>query len=125
MLMELLYAHADARPADTALVYRDQRISFAELVERIERLAQGLAERGIGPGDAGRPAPAERPDVHRELAARSPALGAIVVPVNPAFKQDELEFHFRSCDVSGGHQRRAQRRRVRADRRRASTSRSR
>jgi long-chain acyl-CoA synthetase len=27
------------------------------------------------------------------------ALGAVVVPVNPAFKQDELEFYFRQCGV--------------------------
>ena len=27
------------------------------------------------------------------------ALGGVVVPVNPAFKQDELEFYFRQCAV--------------------------
>ena len=56
MLMELLYAQAEARPEHTALIYRDQRLSNAELIERIERLANALAERGIGRG-RGRPGP--------------------------------------------------------------------
>ena len=47
MLMQLLYEQAQARPGHTALVYRDERIAFADLVERIERLASGLSQRGI------------------------------------------------------------------------------
>ena len=52
MLMGLLYAQADERPDHTALVYGEERIAYADLVERIERLASGLSQRGIGPGDA-------------------------------------------------------------------------
>ena len=48
MLMELLYENAAARPDDVALVYRDERITHAELVERVERLAAGLAAAGHG-----------------------------------------------------------------------------
>ena len=50
--MSLLYAQADADAERTALVYRDERVTYAELVERIERLASGLA--------AGASAPATR-----------------------------------------------------------------
>ena len=43
----------DARPAPrrAALVHGDERITYAELRDRVDRLAQGLAERGVGPGD--------------------------------------------------------------------------
>jgi len=100
VLMELLYAHADARPADTALVYRDQRLSFAELTERIERLAQGLASRGIGPGDPVALLLGNDPTFITSYLAIT-GLGAIAVPLNPGFKQQELEFHFRSCGIRG------------------------
>jgi long-chain acyl-CoA synthetase len=98
--MELLYAHADARPADTALLYRDQRVSFAELTERIERLGQGLASRGIGPGDPVALLLGNDPTFITSYLAIT-GLGAIAVPLNPGFKQQELEFHFRSCGIRG------------------------
>jgi long-chain acyl-CoA synthetase len=98
MLMQLLYAQAQARPGDVALVYRDERIGFADLVERIERLAGGLAERGLGPGDAVGLVLPDGPWFVVGFHAIA-ALGAVVVPVNPAFKQAELEFCFRSAGV--------------------------
>ena len=52
MLMELLYQSASSRPDDEALVYRDERVTHAELVDRVERLAAGLTAEGIGAGDA-------------------------------------------------------------------------
>ena len=98
MMMRYLYEHADVRPDHLAVVYRDERIGFAELVERIERLAAGLADRGIGPGDAVALILPNDPTFVVSWHAVT-ALGAIVAPVNPAFKQDELEFNFRECDV--------------------------
>lgn len=50
--MQRLYAQAAERPDHIAVVYGEERIALVELVERIERLAAGLAGRGIGPGDA-------------------------------------------------------------------------
>ncbi len=98
MMMRYLYQHAAERPDHTAVVYRDERIGFAELVERIERLAAGLADRGIGPGDAVALILPNDPSFVVSWHAVT-ALGAIVVPVNPSFKQDEIEFTFRNCDV--------------------------
>src|SRR5690349_14960294 len=100
LTMERLYAQAGERPGDVALVYRDERIAWAELVERVERLAHGLAERGIGPGDAVGLVLRDDPWFVTCFHAVT-ALGAIVVPVNPAFKQTELEFCFHSADVRG------------------------
>ncbi len=98
MLMSLLYEQAEARPEHTALVYRDERIGYAELVERIERVASGLAQRGVGPGDA--VGLALRDDPWFVICFHAiAALGARIVPVNPAFKQPELEFCFRAAGV--------------------------
>ncbi len=98
MLLQLLYEHAEVDPARTAVVYRDERLSRAELVERIERLASGLAGRGIGPGDAVGLVLRDDPWFIAAFQAVA-ALGAKVVPANPAFKQAELEFWFRSTGV--------------------------
>ena len=98
MLMALLYEQARARPEHPALVYRDERIAFADLVERIERLASGLSRRGIAPGDAVALVLPDDPWFVTSFFAIT-ALGAIVVPVNPAFKQAELESSFRSAGV--------------------------
>ena len=98
MLLQLLYAHADADPNRTAIVYRDERLSFAELVDRIERLASGLASRGIEADDA--VGLVLRDDPWFVVAFHAiAALGAKVVPANPAFKQPELDYWFRSADV--------------------------
>jgi long-chain acyl-CoA synthetase len=98
MLMGLLYAQAEQRPDHTALVYGEERVAYADLVERIERLASGLAQRGIGPGDAVGLVLRDDPWFVTSFHAIT-ALGAIVVPVNPAFKQAELEFNFRGAGV--------------------------
>ena len=98
LLMEKLYAQADARPDQLALVYADERIAYGELVERIERLAAGLAERGVAAGDSVGLVLRDDPWMVTCFHAVT-ALGASVVPVNPAFKQEELEFCFRSAGV--------------------------
>jgi len=98
MLMELLYAQAEARPDHEAVVHKGERVTYAELVDQIERLARGLADQGVGAGDAVALVLRDDPWFVASFHAVT-ALGAIVVPVNPGFKQAELEFSFRNCDV--------------------------
>jgi long-chain acyl-CoA synthetase len=98
MLMQLLYRQAEARSGHTAIIYGDERVTFAELVERIERLAAGLADRGVGPGDAVGLVLRDDPWFVTAFHAIT-ALGGIVVPVNPAFKQAELDFCWRSAEI--------------------------
>src|SRR5262249_3239840 len=95
LLLELLYAQAESRPDQTAVVYRDERLSFSDLVERIERLADGLAGQGIGAGDSVGLVLRDDPWFIASFHAIA-ALGARVVPANPAFKQAELDRWFRS-----------------------------
>jgi long-chain acyl-CoA synthetase len=93
--MQLLYARAEADPEHTAIVYRDERLSYAELVERVERLASGLEGLGLGAGDAVGLVLRDDPWFVSSFLAIT-AIGAKVVPANPAFKQAELDFWFRS-----------------------------
>lgn len=99
MLVELLYASARASPDRIAVVYGDERVSYEELVERVERLAHGLAARGVRPGDAVALLMGNTPTFVASFFAIT-GLGAVVVPLNPQFKQGELESCFRSCRVS-------------------------
>lgn len=99
MLTQSLYEQAEARPRDTAIVYGEERIAWADLVERVERLASGLRQRGIGPGDAVGLVLLDEPWFVCAFHAVT-ALGAVVVPVNPSFKQAELDFCFRATSVS-------------------------
>lgn len=100
LIMERLYAQAAERPDHTAYVYGDERIAWGELVDRVERLAAGFAERGIGAGDAVGLVLRDDPWFVTSFFAIS-AIGGIVVPVNPAFKQTELDFCFRNANVRG------------------------
>lgn len=96
--MQLLYQQVASRPDHCAIVYGDERISYGELVERVERLASGLAERGVGAGDAVAVALRDDPWFVTCFHAIA-ALGGRVVPINPAFKQAELEFCLRAAGV--------------------------
>ena len=98
MVTDLLYANAESRPEHTALVHGSERVSHAELLDRVERVAHGLAARGIGPGDAVALLLPDGPAFVTAFFAVT-GLGAVVAPLNPQFKADEREFCFRSCDV--------------------------
>jgi fatty-acyl-CoA synthase len=43
--------HAANAPDKTALIWRDQRLTFRELDDRIDRIGHGLQKRGLGRGD--------------------------------------------------------------------------
>jgi long-chain acyl-CoA synthetase len=98
VLIDLLYESARAHPETTALVHGAQRISYAELADRVERLAHGLAGRGIRDGDAVALILPNGPDYVTSFFAIT-GLGGVVVPLNPQFKRAELELCFRGCGV--------------------------
>jgi long-chain acyl-CoA synthetase len=86
-------------PSDrVALVYGDQRIKYSELHEQVDRLAGALAARGLTDGA---PVALVLPNVPAFVVAFLAILraGAVVVPLNPHFKEAELEFHFAECGV--------------------------
>ncbi|WP_329236362.1 acyl--CoA ligase [Streptomyces sp. NBC_01460] len=82
-IADLLAGSAHAFGDRTALIDGDDRLSYAELYERALRIAQGLREQGIAPGDA---VAVHLPNSIWFTAAYYGILlaGAAVVPVNPA-----------------------------------------
>jgi long-chain acyl-CoA synthetase len=98
MLIDALYANARERADRTALICDEQQLTHAELLERVERLARGLACLGIGAGDAVALLAPNSPGWVVSLLAVA-GLGAAAVPLNPQFKPEELAFYFRNSDV--------------------------
>jgi long-chain acyl-CoA synthetase len=98
MLTRFLYANAGYRPNHDAIVHGDERVSNAELLERVERLAAGLQERGVRAGDAVAVILPNGPAFVTAFLAVT-GLGAIVVPLNPQFKTDERQFCIGACGV--------------------------
>jgi long-chain acyl-CoA synthetase len=97
-IMELLYARAEERPDETTIVYAGERLTFAELIERIERLAGGFAARGMTAGDP--VALLMRGDPWFVVCFHAvTALGAVAVPVNPAFTRTEIASYFGAAGV--------------------------
>jgi long-chain acyl-CoA synthetase len=97
-LTDDLYAHAAARPSHPAVICGEERLTYAELLERVEDVAAGLADRGVGASDAvGLLLPNSTDFVAGFLAITG--LGAVAVPLNPQFKLDELDFSIRDSGV--------------------------
>jgi long-chain acyl-CoA synthetase len=98
MLTRFLNANAGFRPDTTAIVCGERRLTHAELLERVERAAEGLRRRGIGSGDAVAVVLPNGPAFVTAFLAIT-GIGAIVVPLNPQFKVDELAFSLNACGV--------------------------
>ncbi len=97
---QLLHA-AIARHGDRdALIFPEQglRLSYAEFGQAVDRLATGLLNLGIGPGDRVGIWSPNRPEwVLTQFATAR--IGAILVNVNPAYRLGELEYALRHVGV--------------------------
>jgi acyl-CoA synthetase (AMP-forming)/AMP-acid ligase II len=75
----------------TSLIYRDERVSHRQYLERVNRLARGLSAVGIGRGDRiGVLAMNSLEFMYLYGAAAK--LGAIMLPVNWRLKPEEVEY---------------------------------
>jgi fatty-acyl-CoA synthase len=94
-----LRAHADARPAHTALVVETsgERISYAELDARVDRAAAALAGLGVVAGDRVALALASEP-LYLELYFAAAQLGAILIPLNTRLTAAELGFQIEDSE---------------------------
>jgi fatty-acyl-CoA synthase len=83
--------HAHAIPDRVALGFEGRSITWAELHDRVRRVAAGLSQQGIGKGDRVAILMTNRPEfVEVTLAAN--AVGAIAVPINFRLAPDEAAF---------------------------------
>jgi fatty-acyl-CoA synthase len=89
-LSALLGAAAGRAPDGPALIHGERRLSFAELEASSRRVAQGLAELGVAPGDR---VALWLPNVPAwfTLYLACARLGAIAVAVNTRFRSAEVE----------------------------------
>ena len=94
----LLDAAAARWPRGEAIVFGDERITFAELRARAERLARGLGALGIGHGDTVALWLPNRPAwfVIQQACAR---LGAVIVALNPRYRAHELSYILAQSDA--------------------------
>lgn len=86
----LLYA-AERTPESEAVVHGDSRLTYAALRERAARLARGLEERGVGPGDRLAAVARNRRET-AELFWACQWLGAVFVPLSHRVSRDDLDY---------------------------------
>jgi long-chain acyl-CoA synthetase len=90
MMTALLERAVRADPAKIAIVYGEERISYEELQQRVDRCAAGLRGLGIGEGDCMAVVLHNCPEFIVAFFACS-ALGAIFLPLNPQYTREELQ----------------------------------
>ncbi|WP_325170251.1 AMP-binding protein [Cupriavidus respiraculi] len=97
---ELLRAAVEARPQAPAVVFREQGIrwSWEQFSEQVDRLATGLLNRGIQPGDrVGIWSPNRAEWLVTQFATAR--IGAILVNINPAYRLSEVEYALNKAGV--------------------------
>jgi acyl-CoA synthetase (AMP-forming)/AMP-acid ligase II len=89
-LADLLRDHARERPDALALIYEGSRMSFAELDERTNRLAQALLDASVKAGSRVAHLDQNAPECVELLFGAAKA-GAVLVPLNWRLAKPELE----------------------------------
>ena len=94
----LLDAAAARWPRGEAMVFGDERVTFADFRARADRTARGLAALGIGAGDTVALWLPNRPAwfVIQQACAR---LGAVLVALNPRYRAHELSYIVAQCNA--------------------------
>ena len=90
-LPELVEAQVRRSPEATALMYRDEEISYRELNGRANQLATELKSRGVGPDRLVGVCLDRTPDLLVALLAVLKAGGAYV-PLDPAYPPDRIDY---------------------------------
>jgi long-chain acyl-CoA synthetase len=91
IISEMLENTVRAYPERTAVIFRDERFTYNELREHIDRLANGFARLGIVRGDWVMEFIPNSPQLvftHFALIT----LGAVAVPLNVRYKHHEIEY---------------------------------
>ena len=90
-LYQVLADSAARYPERPAIIYQDKRISYRELLERVNRLAAGLVALGVQPGDKVGIWMSNVPEWIEAYFAISRA-GGVVVPMNTRYKTHEVRY---------------------------------
>jgi fatty-acyl-CoA synthase len=90
-LSSFIRFHASRTPERLAIVFKDQRISFGELLRRIEKTAGYLAAQGIKPDDVVAVV-MKNSAAFLEIAFAVSHLGAVFLPINFRLAADEVGY---------------------------------
>ena len=85
-------------PDKTYLYYRDEKISYADFNERVNRVANGFLDLGIREGDRVCIMLRNCPEFLYAWMGLS-KIGGILVPINAAFKEKEVEYIVRHSEA--------------------------
>ena len=85
--------------AREALSFQGRRWTFAELSERVDRVAQGLMGLGIAPGEHVALWMVNRPEFI-DAAFAVMKIGAVLVPINTRFRTEDLAYVLAQSDAS-------------------------
>lgn len=90
-IYDLICQHAALDPRREAVVFKDVRLSYSEYKKRCDQVAAGLVRAGIAKGDR-LGIVAHNCDEFMILYGAAAKIGAILLPVNWRFQQDEVEY---------------------------------
>ncbi len=95
---KLLEEKAKEYPDKEAIIFKDRRITYKELNEQAERLANFLMKKGVGRGDK---VAIWLPNLPEWVVAwfAVPKIGAVVVPTDPWYKSGEIKYMFDDSDT--------------------------
>lgn len=94
----ILEESAKRYPAKAAFTFGDAVFSYSQINEASSRVANGLQEKGIGPGDKVALSCLNLPQFPIIYFGILKA-GAVVVPLNVLLKKDEIEYHLKDSDA--------------------------
>ncbi len=95
---QLLEDRAEEDSDKEAVIFEDRRITYEDLNEKAERLAYFLMKRGVSRGDK---VSIWLPNLPEWIIAwfAVPKIGAVVVPTDPWYKGEEIEYMFNDSDT--------------------------
>ena len=95
---QLLRDAANRHPDRPALIYHDLSLTYREVVSMVNSIANGLLALGIGKGDIVCLFTFNRPEYIITFNAAA-TIGAVVSPMNPAYKEREIGYQLESCEA--------------------------
>lgn len=98
-LSDLFLTRAAEDPSAAAVIYRDVRVTYGELADRVESIARGFAAHGLRPGDRVLALAGNNPDVIALYLAVG-RLGGVYVPVSSGFRSKEGSFAISNAEPS-------------------------
>ena len=94
----LLERHAATYAEKTYLYWKDEEVSYAEFNRRVNQVANGLLAAGVHQGEKVALLLANCPEFLYAFFACA-RVGAVVVPVNPQLKAEEVQYILNNCEA--------------------------